>query len=99
MSDSLVFERIFSSQSDRGNYISSKGYLSYFIANIGVINEDLYNLEIFKANSFINERNDIALFTQSIANPNDFDMISYFKNALSNYRGSVFDLSLDIVND
>ncbi|RDY25206.1 hypothetical protein CHL78_019400 [Romboutsia weinsteinii] len=99
MSDSVVFDRIFSSQSDRGNYTPSKGYLSYFIANIGVINEDLYNLEIFKANSYINERNDIALFVQSIGNPSDFDIINYFKNCVSNYRGSIYDLNLDIVND
>ncbi|MEG1311511.1 MAG: YceG family protein [Romboutsia sp.] len=99
MSDSVVFEKIFSSQSDRGNYTPSKGYTSYFIANIGVVSEDLYNLEIFKANSSINERNDIVLFSQSIANPSDFDMIKYFKNSLSNYRGSIFDLNINIVND
>lgn len=99
MSDSLVFEKIFSSQSDRENYTPSKEYLSYFIVNNGVVSEDLYNLEIFKANLFIKERSDIALFTQNIANPNDFDMINYFKNSLSNYRGSVQNLDLEIVKD
>ncbi|MEX6587108.1 YceG family protein [Paraclostridium bifermentans] len=99
MSDSVVFEKIFSSQSDRGNYTPSKGYTSYFIANIGVVNEDLYNLEIFKTNYCINERNDVVLFSQSIASPSDFDMINYFKNSLLNYRGSIFDLNINIVND
>ncbi|HBF7142459.1 TPA: hypothetical protein KOU96_004206, partial [Clostridioides difficile] len=47
MGDSKVFEKIFSSQSDRGNYTPSKGYLSYFISYIGLEDEVLYNLEIF----------------------------------------------------
>ncbi|MCC0655504.1 MULTISPECIES: YceG family protein [unclassified Clostridioides] len=97
MGDSKVFEKIFSSQSDRGNYTPSKGYLSYFISYIGLEDEILYNLEIFKAKQNIDSRKDIALFTDAIANPSDFDIINYFKNGLKNYKNSTEDVDISIL--
>ncbi|MGX9758615.1 YceG family protein [Clostridioides difficile] len=97
MGDSKVFEKIFSSQSDRGNYTPSKGYLSYFISYIGLEDEILYNLEIFKTKQNIDSRKDIALFTDAIANPSDFDIINYFKNGLKNYKNSTEDIDISIL--
>ena len=48
MSDSKIFEKIFSSQIDRENYRITTGYINYFLSYIGLEDEDLYNLEIFK---------------------------------------------------
>lgn len=98
MSDIEVFDKIFSSQSDRGNYTPSKGYMNYFISYGGIENEDLYNLEIFKASKNIESRKDIALFTKTIPNPSDFDTINYFKEKLKLYKGSIEDLDIDFVN-
>ena len=39
---SNIFGKIFSSQSDRGNYTSANGYQNYFISYIGVNDEDIY---------------------------------------------------------
>ncbi|AUA36943.1 tellurium resistance protein [Clostridioides difficile] len=97
MGDSKVFEKIFSSQSDRGNYTPSKGYLSYFISYIGLEDEVLYNLEIFKTKQNIDSKKDIALFTDVIANPSDFDIINYFKSGLQKYRTSMEDVDINIL--
>ena len=98
MNDSAVFGKFFSSQSDRGNYTPSKGYLSYFILYFGVGEENLYNLEIYKTNYSIENQKDLVLFTESIPNPNDFDLINYFKSGLKNYKNSLEELDLEIVN-
>lgn len=92
-----IFSKIFSSQSERGNYTSSKGYENYFISYIGVDDEDVYNLEIYNLNREIKKRKNIALFTNNILNPDDFDLIAYLKNKVSKYNGSVFDLDIDLV--
>lgn len=97
MSQIEVFKKIFSSQSDRGNYTPSKGYLSYFISYIGIEDNDLYNLEIFKIKQNIENRKDIALFTETLANPSDFDTISYFKEKMKSYKNSIQNLDVDIV--
>lgn len=99
MNDSAVFGKFFSSQSDRGNYTPSKGYLSYFILYFGVGEENLYNLEIYKTNYSIENQKDLVLFTESIPNPNDFDLINYFKSGLKNYKNSLEELDLEIVNN
>ena len=49
-SKSNIFSKIFSSQSDRGNYTSSKGYENYFLAYIGVGDAEVYDLEIYELN-------------------------------------------------
>ncbi|MEF9991562.1 MAG: YceG family protein [Romboutsia sp.] len=92
-----VFEKIFSSQSDRGNYTPSKGYLSYFYSYIGIDHEDSYNLEIFNIKNKMGSKNDIVLFDETIPNPSDFDMINYFKGRLKLYKSSVEDLDIDII--
>ena len=94
---SNIFGKIFSSQSDRGNYTSANGYQNYFISYIGVNDEDIYNSEIYNLNREINNRKNICLFKQNILNPDDFDIISYLKNKVSKYNGSVFDLDIDLV--
>lgn len=94
---SNIFGKIFSSQSDRGNYTSANGYQNYFISYIGVDDEENYNLEIYNLNREINKRKNICLFKQNILNPDDFDIISYLKNKASKYNGSVFDLDIDLV--
>jgi hypothetical protein len=99
LKDSSVFGKIFSSQSDRGNYTPSKAYLSYFILYFGVGEENLYNLEIYKTNYNIENRKDIALFTDTIPNPSDFDLINYFKDGLKNYRNSLEELDLEIIKN
>lgn len=99
MSDCLVFERIFSSQSDRGNYTPSISHLNYFISYIGCKDINLYNLEIFKSKEKIDNRQDIALFFDSIQNPSDFDTISYFKDKLKNYNNSLENIDITIVNN
>ena len=96
-SKSNIFSKIFSSQSDRGNYTSSKGYENYFISYIGVCDEDVYNDEIYNLNREIKKRKNIALFTNNILNPDDFDIIAYLKNKVSKYNGSIFDLDIDLV--
>lgn len=92
-----IFGKIFSSQSDRGNYTSAKGYDNYFISYIGVADEDIYNSEIYNLKREIKKRKNICLFKQNILNPDDFDIISYLKNKASNYKNSVFDLDIDLV--
>ena len=99
MSDSKVFEKIFSSQIDRENYTITNGYINYFISYIGLENEDLYNLEIFKTKYNIDNRKDIALFSSSLANPSDFDMINYFKNKLSNYKNNLEHMDIKIISN
>ena len=94
---SNIFGKIFSSQSDRGNYTSANGYQNYFISYIGVNDEDIYNSEIYNLNREINNRKNICLFKQNILNPDDFDIISYLKNKVSKYNGSIFDLDIDLV--
>ena len=96
-SKSNIFSKIFSSQSDRGNYTSSKGYENYFLAYIGVGDAEVYDLEIYELNREIKRRKNIALFTNNILNPDDFDIISYLKAKTSKYNGSVFDLDIDLV--
>ena len=92
---SNIFGKIFSSQSDRGNYTSANGYQNYFISYIGVNDEDIYNSEIYNLNREINNRKNICLFKQNILNPDDFDIISYLKNKVSKYNGSIFDLDIE----
>ncbi|UPA31160.1 YceG family protein [Terrisporobacter glycolicus] len=99
MGDSKVFEKIFSSQIDRENYTITSGYTNYFISYIGLEDEDLYNLEIFKTKYNIDNRKDIALFSSSLPNPSDFDMINYFKNKLSNYRNSLEHMDIRIISN
>ena len=99
MSDSKVFEKIFSSQIDRENYAISNGYLSYFISYIGLEDEDFYNLEIFKVKYNIDNRKDIALFTNNLANPSDFDMINYFKSKINNKSNNIESLDVTIINN
>ena len=99
MSDCLVFEKIFSSQSDRGNYTPSISHLSYFISYVGLKDTNLYNLEIFKSKEKIDNRQDIALFLDGIPNPNDFDTISCFKDILKNYNNSLENIEITIVNN
>lgn len=99
MSDCLVFEKLFSSQSDRGNYTPSISYLNYFISYTGLKDEDLYNLEIFKSKEKFDSRQDIVLFFDSIPNPSDFDTINYFKDKLKNYNNSLANIDITIVND
>ena len=94
---SNIFSKIFSSQSDRGNYTSAKGYENYFISYIGIDNEDIYNSEIYNLNREIKNKKNICLFKNNILNPNDFDIISYLKSKVSKYNGSVFDLDIDLV--
>lgn len=88
MSDSKIFEKIFSNQFDRENY---------FISYIGIKDENLYNLEFFKTSEIINKRKDIVLFTQSIQNPNDFNIINLFKEKVVGYKGSIENLQIDII--
>ena len=99
MSDCLVFEKLFSSQSDRGNYTPSISYLNYFISYTGLEDDDLYNLEIFKSKEKFDSRQDIVLFFDSIPNPCDFDTINYFKDKLKNYNNSLANIDITIVND
>ena len=99
MSDSKIFEKIFSSQIDRENYRITTGYINYFLSYIGLEDEDLYNLEIFKTKYNINNRKDIALFNSTLPNPNDFDMITYFKNKMSNYRSNLEQLDITMVTN
>lgn len=94
---SNIFSKIFSSQSDRGNYTSAKGYENYFISYIGIDNEDIYNSEIYNLNREIKKKKNICLFKSNILNPDDFDIISYLKSKVSKYNGSVFDLDIDLV--
>ena len=94
---SNIFSKIFSSQSDRGNYTSAKGYENYFISYIGIDNEDIYNSEIYNLNREIKNKKNICLFKNNILNPDDFDIISYLKSKVSKYNGSVFDLDIDLV--
>ena len=99
MSDSKIFEKIFSSQIDRENYRITTGYINYFLSYMGLEDEDLYNLEIFKTKYNINNRKDIALFNSTLPNPNDFDMITYFKNKMSNYRSNLEQLDITMVTN
>lgn len=99
MGDSKVFEKIFSSQIDRENYRITTKYINYFISYIGVEDEDLYNLEIFKVKYNVDNRKDIALFNSSLLNPSDFDMINYFKNKLNNYKKNLEQLDIKIVEN
>jgi hypothetical protein len=99
VSDAAVFERLFSSQADRGNFTPSKGFLSYFILYFGLNEESLYNLEIFKMSYKIDNRKDIAVFTGNISNPNDFDTINYFKDKLKSYRNSIESIDIQLVKN
>lgn len=99
MNDSAVFGKFFSNQADRGNYTPSKSYLSYFIIYFGVGEENLYNLEIYKTNYNIVNRKDIVLFTDSIPNPNDFDLIDTLKEGLKTYKNSLEELDFAIINN
>lgn len=94
---SNIFSKIFSSQSERGNYTSAKGYENYFISYIGIEDEDIYNLEIYNLNREIQKRKNIAFFKSNILNPDDFDIINYLKIKASKYKGSIFDLDIDLV--
>ena len=85
---SNIFGKIFSSQSDRGNYTSANGYQNYFISYIGVNDEDIYNSEIYNLNREINNRKNICLFKQNILNPDDFDFyLETFKYGMPPHGG------------
>lgn len=94
---SNIFSKIFSSQSDRGNYTSSIGYENYFISYIGVNDLETYDTDIYNLNKEIKKRKNIALFTNNILNSDDFNIITYLKNKASKYDGSVFNVDIDLV--
>lgn len=99
MKDSYVFEKIFSSQYDRGNTTLYNECLNYFCSYIGVEEEGLYNLEIFKLKCNFENREDTALFTENIPNPSDFDTINYFKSKLGSCEKGIKDLDISIVKN
>ena len=72
---SNIFSKIFSSQSDRGNYTSAKGYENYFISYIGIDNEDIYNSEIYNLNREKKNKKNINLFKNKILKPNKINII------------------------
>jgi hypothetical protein len=97
--ETIILNRFFSSQIDRGNYTPAIGYLSYFSIYIGGVDEDLYNYEIFKTSKLIKNRKDIILFTNGFSDYNDVESLNHFRSCLNEYENSIEDLDLELISN